>query len=102
MDSPVVGQQLRSQVCTTRIVVLELGTADATPHCGDVPMCPAPAPPCSEAVEADGRTGATVAGTIYRDGVTGLTVRCTRSGAGTLSVAGHPMTVVEPGHLCCR
>jgi hypothetical protein len=77
--------------CDLAVVVVDLGdAADATMTCHTImkharPMrCwrayPQPAEP------------AMVAGALYIDEPSGLTVRCTRAGAGTLRLAGRPLS----------
>jgi hypothetical protein len=49
--------------------------------------------PCSEPDRPGSGPVRTLAGSIYRDETTGMTVRCTRSGAGRLTLQGREMVL---------
>lgn len=93
MSSPIPrpGDQLASTVCTTRVVVVRVPSANQPViTCGDAPMVPAnsnrPAAPGTN-------TGnGTLIGKRYVDASGTLELLCTCSGAGTLSCDGVPMT----------
>ena len=87
---PFSGQRLASAVGRTCIVVLDAGTATEAPTAGGHPMRRGRYIPCSEQVD-DRKLAPVVAGCMYRDAVSGLTVLCTRSGNETLAVHGREL-----------
>jgi len=86
-----VGMTLVCPQCDLAVVVVDVGdaaTASMTCHTTMKPARPMrcwrmyPEPP----------DVAVMAGALYTDEHSGLTVRCTRPGAGTLRLAGRPLT----------
>ena len=94
MRRPYGGQRLESSVGSTCIVVLEPGSATVAPTSGGRPMRPGRYLPCSGTAEYARAAEPAVAGSTYRDPVTGMTVLCVRSGPGVLAVHGRELVRV--------
>ena len=77
-----IGQRLASAVCSTNVVVLAVGSCAQIPECDDLPMRQGPIIPCYETDATHPGDLHTLAGNVYFDLATGLTLRCTRSGTG--------------------
>lgn len=90
------GQRLESRNCSTNVVVLDPGSSIDPPSCGGAPMRPGRVIGCSEPDRPGPEPVQTVAGSIYWDQVTGIKLRCTRSGSGPLTLQGRLM-VLQPG-----
>jgi hypothetical protein len=100
--SPVLmGQRFASNVCSTNVVLLDAGSASALPECGGVPMQPSSIIACSTPAASD-EPVQTVGGLIYLDPVTGMALRCTRSGLGRLTLEGREMIAQNPQTLRCE
>jgi len=97
MALPYFGQRLASRVSRTNIVVLDPGLAAELPSSGGFSMKEGGYIPCSEPDTRGSEPNHAVAGSVYRDPHTGLTVLCTRSGSGGLSVHGRELIVVPRG-----
>lgn len=91
---PYSGQRLASSVSDTNIVVLDPGSATELPSSGGYPMRPGRYIPCSLPGTRSTEPADTVSGSVYEDPDTGLTVLCTRSGAGVLAVHGRELVRV--------
>jgi hypothetical protein len=87
------GQRLASSVCSTNVVVLDPGSATGLPSCGGSPMRQGALIPCSAPDRPGPGPVRTVAGSIYWDEMTGMKVRCTRSGSGLLTLQGREMVM---------
>nr|BFE36754.1 hypothetical protein GCM10010200_090050 [Actinomadura rugatobispora] len=94
MGRPYSGQRLASSVSDTNIVVLDPGSATEPPSSGGSPMRPGRYLPCSLPATRRTEPVDTVSGSVYEDPATGLTVLCTRSGAGALAVHGRELVMV--------
>jgi hypothetical protein len=92
----VAGQRLTSSVCSTNVVVLDPGSAAGLPSCGGAPMRQGALIPCSAPDRPGPAPVRTVAGSIYWDEMTGMKVRCTRSGSGLLTLQGREMVAQSP------
>jgi hypothetical protein len=83
---------VRSAVCETEVVVVRAPAGDVELWCGGVPTLNlesgATAP---GGTPVPGQDEGTLLGKRYSHDATGLEVLCTKSGAGTLSVAGEPL-----------
>jgi hypothetical protein len=90
---PYGGQRLASSVCSTNVVVLDPGSAAELPSCGRSPMRQGVLIPCSAPDRPGPGPVCTVAGSIYWDEMTGMKVRCTRSGSGLLTLQGREMVI---------
>jgi hypothetical protein len=86
-----VGMTLVCPQCDLAVVVVDVGSgAEATMTCHTV-LQPARPMRCWRVYERPLNAG-TVAGALYIDDMSGLTVRCTRPGLGALCVSGRPMS----------
>lgn len=87
------GQQLKSVVCSTKVIVLRKPNDDAAVlSCGGQPMIDAAsdAPPSPQS-EDEALLGGTVIGKRYGEAESGVQVLCVAAGDGTLAINGHPL-----------
>jgi len=92
------GTRLRSQACTTEVIVVRGGNLAADLTCGGATMVPvvgAAAPPTSTPTQ--GHDTGSELGKRYSNGTIELLV--TRPGAGTLAVSVEPLTVLQARQL---
>jgi hypothetical protein len=82
------GQRLVCRVCSTRVVVLDPGSADQSLQCDGEPFEVARPIACSSSLGTRHPAARTVAGAIYSDTVTGLRLRCIQSGPGMVTIGG--------------
>lgn len=88
------GTQLRSQVCTTHVMVIRAGDADVDLRCGGEPMTADT--PAELGTPKDGLDGGSKLGKRYvSPGDGGLEVLVTKPGAGTLSQGLEPLVVKD-------
>lgn len=85
------GARVRSAVCATEVVVVRAPTGDVDLWCGGVPILGLASAPSLGASPVPGQDQGTLLGKRYSHDATGLEVLCTKSGAGSLSVAGEPL-----------
>jgi len=85
------GQQLQSDTCTTRVVVIRAPDPSVVVECGGRPMVEAGAPH-SGATPTAAEHG-TALGKRYVDRTTGLEVLCVAAGPGDLTCNGAAMTL---------
>jgi nitrite reductase/ring-hydroxylating ferredoxin subunit len=100
MDEPdpgalCAGLRLASAVGDANFVVLDPGAATERPRMDGRPMVSGRYVPCS-AIDRPATGDGVRAGTVYRDPLTGLTLLCTLSGAGTPTAYGRELV---PAHL---
>ena len=91
-DQPLVlspGVRLASAVCTTEVVVVRVGDAQAVIECGGLPMRAAGTPPTPGAVPAPGLDGGSLIGKRYGGADAPVELLCVKAGAGTLAAGGH-------------
>lgn len=94
-----VGERYRSVACTTEVIVLATPGTPVELACGGAPMVPADATaPPSEALDG-GLAGGTQVGKRYWHADSGLEVLCTKSGEGSLSVAGAVLEIKAAASL---
>jgi hypothetical protein len=87
-----LGARYRSQVCATEVVVVKAPPDEVDLTCGGQPMATAGA---AEQLTADpALLGGTVIGKRYTDGAT-IELLVVKPGAGTLAVAGTPLSIKE-------
>nr|WP_026061556.1 hypothetical protein [Rhodococcus rhodochrous] len=86
------GTRLHSSVCDTSVVIVRPADGVAL-ECGGHPMSETADSPRIEA-DLNASTG-TVMGKRYEDAETGLEVLCVKAGAGSLSIAGRPLSFKE-------
>ena len=93
------GSRWRSAVCESEVIVVRTPTAPVLLCIGGAPVLAAasdrPAGGEPDRALAEG----TLLGKRYADEASGLEVLCTRSGAGTITVAGRPATIMAPRKL---
>jgi len=112
------GTRLRSAVCTTEVMVIQAPGAEVEVTCGGAPMLPLAGPASSGASGSPGASASareagarsersersqelrdssanpgTLIGKRYVSAAGDLELLCTKPGAGTLAVAGAPLTV---------
>ena len=88
------GTRLRSQVCTTEVIVVKAPAGPVDLACGGAPMVALDAP-VEAAVAGGGQRGGTLLGKRYADEAAGIEVLCTKAGEGSLSLAGEPLPTKE-------
>jgi hypothetical protein len=95
-----VGQRLRSQACTTEVIVVRAPDHQVELTCGGHPMATDPAIGAGTATGTGTATGASAAsggGTLlgkrYVDEPTGLEVLCVKPGGGTVAADGRDLTL---------
>jgi hypothetical protein len=93
------GSRWWSAVCESEVIVVRAPTAPVLLRIGGAPVLaagsdrPAGGAPAGELAEG------TLLGKRYADEVSGLELLCTRSGAGTITVAGRRVTIMAPRKL---
>ena len=93
------GEQLRSQVCTTTVVVVRASAAEVVVECGGLPMLSAAEPnPKSRPLLSVNGTG-TLLGKRYADDEAGIELLCVKGGDGSLSLAGSTLSVRQARSL---
>jgi hypothetical protein len=87
------GQQLRSVVCSTKVIVLRKPNDDAaTLHCGGQPMVDATAEEPKERQPGEATLlGGTAMGKRYTEPESDIQVLCTAAGEGTLTIDGRAL-----------
>jgi hypothetical protein len=88
------GTRLRSQVCSTEVIVVKAPGEAVDLCCGGVPMVAmdsAVEPRPIDDVHRDG----TLLGKRYADEATGIELLCTKAGEGSLSLGATPLPVKE-------
>jgi hypothetical protein len=87
------GQQFKSVVCSTKVIVLRKPTDDAAVlSCGGFPMIDAASEAPRNQQPADAELlGGTVMGKRYGETESGIQVLCVTAGEGTLAINGHPL-----------
>ncbi|HTZ91323.1 MAG TPA: hypothetical protein VMB74_02905 [Streptosporangiaceae bacterium] len=93
------GSRWRSAVCESEIIVVRAPAAPVLLCIGGAPVLEAgrdqPAGRAPDGALAEG----TLLGKRYADETSGLELLCTRSGAGTITVAGRRATILAPRKL---
>lgn len=89
------GQQLKSVVCSTKVIVLRKPNNEAAVlSCGGLPMVDAASDAQGNQQPADAALlGGTVMGKRYGEAESGVQVLCVAAGEGTLAIDGHPLEV---------
>ena len=95
-----VGARLASTVCETELIVIRAPANDIDLECGGSPMVAAGSPDAHRGTLPDGADGGgTVVGKRYVDAEHTIEVLCTKSGRGSLSVGGSPVSIRPPKNL---
>jgi len=93
------GSRWRSAVCESEIIVVRAPAAPVLLCIGGAPVLAAGSDrPASGAPDSELAEG-TLLGKRYADEISGLQLLCTRSGAGTITVAGRRATIMAPRKL---
>jgi hypothetical protein len=88
------GQRLRSQACTTEVIVVRAPDRPVELTCGGHPMATDRAIGSGAAIGASSGTGGgTQLGKRYVDEPAGLEVLCVKPGSGTLAADGRDLTL---------
>jgi hypothetical protein len=94
------GTRMRSQVCTSEVVVIQAPAEEIDLRCGGEPMVEISAVTSAGKAPAVGYDTGTLLGKRYTsDDDLGLEVLATRAGAGTLAVGDNRLAVKEPKPL---
>ncbi|WP_280507352.1 hypothetical protein [Nocardia flavorosea] len=88
------GIRLRSQVCTTEVIIVRAADSLDDLRAGGVPMVPIDGPAPSGGGPQEGFADGNLIGKRYVDDQ-GAEVLVTKAGAGTLSVGATPLTIKE-------
>ena len=89
-----VGARLASTVCETELIVIRAPANDIDLECGGSPMVAAGSPDAHRGTLPDGAVGKR-----YVDAEHTIEVLCTKSGCGSLSVGGSPVSIRPPKNL---
>lgn len=79
------GARLRSQACSTEVIVVRPPAQPVDLCCGGAPMVPV-GDPAEEQPLAPAHESGTLLGKRYSDEATGIELLCTKAGAGSLSL----------------
>ncbi len=95
-----LGSRLCSTACETEVVIVRASGGSLDLRCGGQPMVTADQRSDGDRrSSAEGAGGGTKVGKRYVDEALGLEVLCTKSGDGSLTVDGRPMTLRLPKPL---
>jgi hypothetical protein len=90
------GQRLRSQVCTTEVIVVRAGDGSENPTCGGVPMVPAGAEVTADSTgDAALMTGSAIGKRYTSETDTAFEVLVTKGGDGTVGDGRTPLVLRE-------
>ncbi|MFL5296401.1 MAG: hypothetical protein ACJ798_08470 [Phenylobacterium sp.] len=93
------GSRWKSAVCDGEFVVVRPPSGGGVLACGGAPLVPHGAErPAGASLSADHSAGS-VLGKRYSDPQSGLTVLCSKPGAGSLSLDGRPLVLQEAKKL---
>lgn len=87
------GARLKSQVCTTQVIVVRAGSDDVVLHCGGYPMVELTESPAEGLAIAEGFTEGTAIGKRYVDAGGAVEILATKAGSGTLALDGTVLTL---------
>jgi hypothetical protein len=93
------GSRWRSAVCDSEVIVVRAPAAPVLLCIGGAPALAAGGDRSAPGAADPALTGGTLLGKRYADEESGLELLCTRSGAGTITVAGRPATIMSPRKL---
>lgn len=88
------GTRLRSQVCSTEVIVVRSPGQAVAVCCGGAPMVPVGDPAGEHALDTAHQSG-TLLGKRYAADDTGIELLCTKAGEGSLSLDGTPLPVKD-------
>ena len=93
------GARLRSQVCTTEVIVIRPPAGDVDLRCGGEPMVDVGAEISGNGLSAVRLSAGTLLGKRYTTAANGFELLATKAGAGTLSVGDEPLVLQAPKQL---
>jgi hypothetical protein len=93
------GSRWRSAVCESEVIVVRAPSAPVLLCIGGAPVLAADSGRTATGVPDDALAEGTLLGKRYADEASGLQLLCTRSGAGTITVAGRRATIMAPRKL---
>jgi hypothetical protein len=88
------GTRLRSQACSTEVIVVRPPEQAVDVCCGGAPMVPVGDQAEEHPLDAAHQAG-TLLGKRYADPETGIELLCTKAGDGSLSLGGTPLPVKD-------
>jgi hypothetical protein len=88
------GTRLRSQVCSTEVIVVRPPAQAVDLCCGGAPMVPVGDPAVARPLDA-AHGGGTLLGKRYTDDASGIELLCTKAGDGSLSLGSTPILVKD-------
>ena len=91
------GMRLRSQVCTTEVIVVRSGKDEFDVRCGGAPMVEHGTPVAESGSPVSGLDSGTELGKRYTtaDGESLIELLATKAGAGALSIGTVPLTIKQ-------
>ncbi len=93
------GSRWRSAVCESEVIVVRAPAAPVLLCIGGAPVLAADSDRPSGSAPDRALAEGTLLGKRYADEASGLQLLCTRSGAGTITVAGRPAMIMAPRKL---
>jgi hypothetical protein len=88
------GARLKSAVCDTQVMVIQVPAGDVALTCGGAPMLDATANAPRGAIDPEHKNGTQI-GKRYVNAEGNLELLCTKPGEGSLAVAGTPLKLKE-------
>ena len=93
------GSRWRSAVCESEVIVVRAPASPVLLCIGGAPAVAAAGDRSAGGAPDRALAGGTLLGKRYTDEASGLELLCTRSGAGTITVAGRPATIMPARKL---
>jgi hypothetical protein len=93
------GSRWKSAVCDTEVVIVKAPAVPATLECGGQALGPRDQQRDPAAAPSPEHASGSQVGKRYVDEETGLEALCSKSGAGSLSIAGRPLTLKDAKKL---
>jgi hypothetical protein len=93
------GSRWKSAVCDTEVVIVKAPSGGATLECGGQALGPRDQQRDSAASPSPDHAAGSQVGKRYVDTETGLEALCSKSGAGSLSIDGRPLTLKDAKKL---
>jgi hypothetical protein len=93
------GSRWKSAVCDTEIVIVKAPSTPATLECGGQPLNPHSQQREPDTAPAPEHAAGSQVGKRYVDAETGLEALCSKTGAGSLSIDGRPLTLKDAKKL---
>ena len=93
------GSRWRSAVCESEVIVVRAPAAPVLLCIGGAPVLAAGSDPLAGGAPDSDLAEGTLLGKRYADEISGLQLLCTKSGAGTITVAGRRAAIMAPRKL---